>query len=302
MSHTDMHGRAVATIGQTFDVLAFGRFAASRTEIVSDPTPRPTCDELESLIEAEWTRRRAEAERRGLMLFNGDLYRYLRHDVRSASTGDNKDARTVGMDDALTLTVGPGCYRDFVGTNLYNHHRMTEFGWESFANPVGTTATLTTADGWIVYGRRSDKVAYHASHVHTFGGSLEVADRGDDGHIDAFGSVRRELEEELGLAADEVSDLHAVGIVRDTEIVQPELLFEGSVALSFDELVNRWRKAESMAEHVELVRLADDADAIVPFIRTCGPIAPVAVAALLLFGRSRFGRPWFDAALRERLD
>src|SRR5204862_6660500 len=122
-------------------------------------------------------------------------------------------------------------------------------------------------------------------YVHTFGGSLEAEDQKADGRIDAFDSVMRELYEELGLTAADVEPLVCVGLVRDREIVQPEMLFETRVHLTFDELVHRWRGAEARDEHAELVDLPDDPDAIVPFMQHCGAIAPVAVAGRCVLGR-----------------
>lgn len=268
----------------SFDVMAYGRWGAERLCVDLDPSERATTPELEKAIEEEWERRVAEARRVGGLLFNGGMYRYVRHAVRGAE---------------FHLTVGPTCYRDFVGTNLYNHHRVSEIGWERFSNPVGTTATLTTSDGRIVYGRRSDKVAYHASHVHTFGGAIEACDRDGSGRVDVFGGVQRELHEELGLRPEEYEPLACVGLVRDREILQPEMLFESRVRMTFDELVERWRGAEAKNEHVELVWLANEAEAVEPFLRSCGLIAPVAIAAVLLHGRSRWGEAWY-ADLQSR--
>jgi len=273
---------------ELFDVLAFGCFPSERTQILETSRPRPTSDIIESAIETAWSRQVDEARCNGRLLFNGDLLRYVGHRV---------DARDDGP--KLLLEVGPTCYRDFVGTNLFNHHRLAEFGWDRFANPIGTTATLLTRDGRIVYGRRSDRVAYHAGHVHTFGGALGPGDRGVDGRIDAFGSVARELEEEVGLQPSDFEPLICVGIVRDCEIRQPEMLFETRAHLDSAELVRRWENATARDEHSDLVWLENDPAAIVPFVRSCGLIAPVAVAGLMLHARQVWGEDWYLATVRQ---
>lgn len=273
----------IATLPFIVDV--FGRFPPERLEVCFDPSPRPTTPELESLIASEWNRQTELARHSDRMLFNGSLFRYLSHSVE----GEGDDAR-------FTLTVGPTCYRDFVGTNLFNKHLLWRFGWNRFANPIGTTATIVTGDGRICLGRRSVRVAYHAGHVHTFGGGLEARDRAADGTIDAIGSVARELKEELNLDARELCGLACVGLIRDREIHQPELLFETAVDLSESDLRRRWQTAEAAEEHDDLVALPDEPDALVPFVRTCGRIAPVAIGALALHGRARWGESWFRAA------
>lgn len=275
----------MSAVSLPYSVLMQGRFPPQRVCIVLDPRERPTTAQLDALIEAEWLPRLADAHRDGRLLFNGELLRYVGHRV---------------LDGRLfELTVGPTCYRDFVGTNLYNNRRVDEFGWAAFSNPVGTTATLLTADGRICYGRRSMQVAFHAGHVHTFGGALEPGDRDANGAIDVFDSVRRELLEEVGLCPDELESLTCVGLIRDTEILQPELLFEARVPLTTADLIERWTTAEARDEHHELIDLPNEPDAVVPFIRSCGEIAPVAIGALMLHGLHQWGQAWYDRAVHE---
>lgn len=283
-----MTPETVATLPFLID--AFGRFRASEVDVTLVPTPRPSTPALDALIAEEWERRTARARVSDPILFNGALLRYVDHAVTPEAPG--RPAR-------FGLTVGPTCYRDFVGTNLYNHHRLAEFGWHRFANPIGTTATLLTADGLICYGRRSDRVAYHARHVHTFGGGLEASDVGPDGRVDPFLSLSRELSEELDLRAEDLGELVCVGLIRDREIHQPELLLEATVRLTAEQIRDRWRRAEAREEHDEIVALADRPDAVVPFIRGCAPIAPVAVGALMLHGRRRWGEGWFARSAEE---
>ena len=264
-----------------FVVQACGRFPAGRVEIAYEASARPTTAELDAAIATEWERQVALAKGTNRLLFNGELLRYVRHEVRAASGGE-----------IFSLTVGPTNYRDFVGTNLYNKHRIAEFGWERFANPIGTTGTIISADNRICYGRRWSRGAYRANHVHTVGGALEEADRAADGTIDAFAAVARELEEELGLRREELRDFVCVGMIRDKEIHQPEMLFEARVDLTVDELRARWQTAEAEDEHDEIVSLANEPEAIAPFIESCGPIAPVAVGALFIHGRLSWGADW----------
>jgi len=271
-----------------FDILVCGRFPCGSLTVLWTDAPRESTAEIDALIADEWERQTAAARRDDRVLFNGDLLRYVRHAVRPDASGV-----------VFELTVGPSCYRDFVGTNLYNRHRKDEWSWQRFSNPVGTTATVLTGDGRICYGLRSRRVAWHAGCVHTFGGALEGQDRAADGSIDAFAALARELHEELGLRTEELGDLVCVGLIRDREIHQPELLLETRVELTAAQLRERWESAEARDEHDDLVTLPDEPDAVVPFIQACGPIAPVATGALLLHGRQEWGENWFCRALRE---
>lgn len=275
-----------------FVIDAAGLFPPDQVNVAYDAAERPSTPELDAIIAAEWERQTALAKEHDRMLFNGPLLRYLSHRVAQAE--DGRPAR-------FEMKVGPTNYRDFVGTNLFHHDRLEEFGWERFSNPVGTTATLMTSDGLICYGRRSSKVSYHADHVHTFGGAFEEADRLPDGSIDPFASVAREITEELAIPPEELIDLVCVGLVRDKEIYQPELLFEASLPMTFEEVYERWGTAEGRDEHSSLVALSDTPDGIVPFILSCGLIAPVAIGALFLRGLHQWGEDWFATAAREFL-
>jgi hypothetical protein len=278
-------------LGLPFHILATGRFDRAHLRIRHVDEARATTPEIERLIDEEWTRQTALAKLNERLLFNGDMLRYMSHKVIVANDAES----------CLDLVVGPTCYRDFVGTNLYHGDRVLELGWHRFANPIGTTATLRTADGRIAYGLRSQRVSFHAGHVHTFGGGLEASDRHADGSIDAFASVSRELKEELNLDEHELHDLVCVGLIRDTEIHQPEMLFEARVDLPIDDLRRRWASAESMDEHIAIVELDDQPSAVAPFIRSCELIAPVAFGALAIHGKLAWGDEWFRAFEAEFL-
>jgi 8-oxo-dGTP pyrophosphatase MutT (NUDIX family) len=263
-----------------FEIDAFGWFPPGHVRARVTQTPRATTPELEALIAETWERVQAQCRASGAILYNGRLWRWIDHAVE---------------DGRLWLTVGPTCYRDFVGTNLHNRHRIREFGRAMFSNPIGTTATIISADGWLLYGRRSHRVAYHAGHLHTFGGALEAADQAKDGSIDPFAAVRRELAEELGLAAHEITGLGSVGLIHDHEIWQPELLFEATVTLERDALLDRLVH-DAEQEHTGIEAVRDEPDALVPFMRQAAPVAPVAVGAICLHGRHRWGKAWYDQA------
>lgn len=267
-----------------FDHIIEGRFEPARIETVWTDAPRPTAPEIETTIEREWTRRKADADLRGAVMFNGELARYVSHEIRGG---------------ALTLTLGPTCYRDFTGTNLYHADFADKYSWDHLANPVGTTATIITADGFLALGRRSDRVAFHAGYLHTVGGALEAADRRPDGTVDVAGSVLRELDEELGLREADIRSLVCVGMIRDHEIRQPELLFEAEIALTRDELLARAATADGRDEHASIEFCPITADAILPFLCNATPAAPIAVGALVLFGQSRWDEDWAARVVAE---
>ncbi len=265
----------------TFVVDACGVFAPGQVRVVWRDEPRAAHAQLDELVARAWAEAVREAKRSGAVLFNGQLARYLRHRVEAGT---------------LHIEVGPTDYAQFMGTNYLNHARAAEFGWELFSNPIGTTATLITADGWLLYGRRSERVACHAGYIHTFGGGLEADERDANGEFDAFGSVLRELGEELGLVQSEISLMVCVGLIRDAAIRQPELIFDAHVNLTRAEVEARLVH-DHEREHDAVAACRNEPDAIVPFITTADLIAPVAVGALCQHGRRCFGEEWYEDAV-----
>ncbi len=267
-----------------FEILAEGHFTREQLCIRWHEVVRETLPEIEEHIAEQWELRTAEAKRREQLLFNGAMARYLRHRVADA---------------VLEIDAGPTDYRDFVGTNLFGSGFVEEWGWERFANPIGTTGTILSREGRIVLGRRSMRVAFHGGYLHTIGGALEASEVGPGGTIDGFASVRRELREELGLQEADIEAMECVGLIRDFDIWQPELLMEVRVRLSAEELAARAVGADAEREHVGLESCADEPGRIVDFIHAAAPIAPVAVGALMLHGKLKWGEEWYEGAKRD---
>lgn len=276
--------------GATFDVDVFGWFPSEALEVVFDDTPRETHSTIDDVIESTWKEKLRLAEAGKRTLYNGLQGRLIKSEVLVKK---DDAAQHTSRVNGLRLVLGTTCYRDFVGTNLYNAHLAETYGLSCLANPLGTSAVIITADGYLLYGRRSDRVGFHAGYLHTFGGSLEAADQTADGSFDVFSAIRRELREELHLADGEITELVCTGLVRDHQIMQPELLFDASVSVTRDELLARFN-AETDPEHDAIEVCYDEPNSIISFIERAGKIAPVAVASIMLHGRFHWGRDWYD--------
>jgi 8-oxo-dGTP pyrophosphatase MutT (NUDIX family) len=267
-----------------FIIDEYGEFMPSKIRVVWYDEPRRPHAQLDALVARIWNEQYQECKQRGISLFNGQLARYLRHRVE---------------DDTLIVDVGPTDYANFMATNYLNYHRIDEFGRDMFGNPLGTSATLITSDGWLIYGRRNQRVACHAGYVHTFGGGIELEELNDEGTFDVFSCVIRELNEELGLSREDIEQMLCLGIIRDSQTLQPELIFDAHIRLSRDEVVGRINPEDSDEEHEAIVACLDKSAAIVPFIQSTELMAPVAVGAVLLHGRRSFGNEWYEMALLE---
>jgi len=266
--------------GETSDgeLLFSGRFgrAAVATRIVA--ATRPSTPELEREIEQRWQAAVAAAARDGRDLWDGALLRFVA-----------AEARRDGATTQVRLDVAPGRYREFAATNLAPDLRPADrggrFPWHSFGNAIGTSALVVTGDGAVVVGRRSDRVFGLPGHVHAFGGMLEPADWADDAtHVDVFASMERELAEEVGVAPGEWSDLVLLGLLREPQLDQPELLFAATTALDRAELRRRSEHAPSRAEHAALIELPRAAAARADALSALARVSAVTRVASRLLG------------------
>lgn len=264
--------------------LAFGPFDPAQLEVCWADTPRPTTERIEAVIEQTWQEQLARARESGAVLYNGRMARYLSHEQRAGR---------------LVILAGPTTYREFVGTNLFQGHRRGQWGWERFANPIGTSAVVVTSDGWLLLGRRGPRVVFHAGFLHTFGGTLEEADLAGGAAIDPFAAVARELQEELGITQGELKRLVCTGFLHDSQIWQPELLFDAVLTVPRQALEARFAGRGERAEHAGVEGCPDQPAGLLEWLDAARPVTDVAVGGVLLHGRRVWGAEWFARQLER---
>ena len=241
--------------------------------------PRPSTPALDELIARAWEEQSRLAQERGWALYDGRLVRLI-----AAQSGPQR----------LSLELGPVRFREFVGSNLFNTEAALMEHPACLANALGISAVVSCADHALAFGRRGPNVAFHAGCLHTFGGLVEESDRAPDGNIDFFATMLRELREEAAVQEREVRDIVLIGMVRDREILQPELVFDISTELTSKELLARFQPGAAEQEHTGLEFVFDEPEAIIPFLRRAAPVAPIAEAALLLHGGRVWGNEWYE--------
>lgn len=248
-----------------------GLFAPGDVRIDDRPQAAPADPRIEPL-KAAWPEHVERVTRAGGVLFNGPMVRYLGHDLRQGK---------------LIIRAEPTDYATFFCTNHLNAHLGDVIGWEHFANPIGISANVLTRDGWILYGRRSPRVAIHPDAVHAFGGTLEPTDRDAGGGLDLFASMARELREELGLSPDEGVNLLCLGMLRDPNLRQPEFVFDAAVDVARADL--EARLAADDPEHEAIVAVRDQPDSLQHFLQHTSAAVPILVGAACLHARRVFG-------------
>jgi len=205
-----------------------GVFSSSQIETTLSDAPRPLPFEITPMIESAWTQALA---RLGPRLYDGPMMRLNSWKIESGR---------------LLLTLGRTSYKPFMGTNLTHPELADRYGSDVLANPLGLSAALESADGFLLFGRRNSNVACYPNRVHPFAGTLDQPN--------VFGGIQRELEEELGLSLPDIADLRIIGLAEDRSIRQPELIFRAKSNRTRQEI----ERLLDAAEHTEVVAIRFD--------------------------------------------
>ena len=192
--------------------------------------------------------------------------------------------------ETLRLAFSRSSYKIFYGTNLQHPEFATRFGRDVMGAPTGASVALETADGFLMFGRRNQSVAYYPGRLHPFAGSVEPLP--GDRPPDVFADARRELREEAGLAGPAVADLALIGIAEDATLLHPELIFRARPPFTADEV----RAKVDPHEHGGSVAVPANQQGIEAALKAPA-FTPVARAAMLLWGRGTFGADWFDTTV-----
>ncbi len=261
-----------------FTIAILKPFTSSQILCQWQDTPQAYSPAAVEHITKTWEDAKCRAQDNQRQLFNGEL-------IRLVSMKDRHDA--------LTLTLSPTCYRDFVGTNLSRVYHELSVENKIFADALGISVVPVTADGFIVFGLRNNSVMYHAGWIHTIGGMLEEKDR-ESQNVDVVGCGLRELNEELLVKHKECQPLCVIGLACDTSMRQPELMLATQLSITKQDIEKRFDCGALEQEHVKLVFVPDTPDEIIPFICRSPQLTPIAQAALLMHGYHHWGQEWYE--------
>jgi hypothetical protein len=239
-------------------ILAAGEWSRGQVSVDWILSRRKIVPEVENAIERAWAK---ESARLGDRLFDGPMCRLEEWSASSAR---------------LALRLSRTSYKPFLGTNLHNAFLADRFGSDVLANPVGLSCVLESADGWLLLGRRNDSVAYYPNRVHPFAGALEPPI--EPANWDPFGEMLRELDEELALPAGDLRRFHCIGMVQDSALRQPELVFHAISKRNRAQI----EPALDPAEHRAIYSIQAAAEEVNHAISN-PVLTPVAIGALTLW-------------------
>lgn len=191
---------------------------------------------------------------------------------------------------ALVVATTTTDYADFLLSNVEHPEWRHERGDAAMADPIGVSALLRTADGEVIYGRRSGR-------THDSPGAFHVLPSGHPHPPETITeAIENELVGEVGIALTDVIDASVTGVVRAAGTGKPEITMRLTTRLSTDELSGRRADAVERWEFAEVVALRWERETVTRWLRdhsrTC--VAP-GLAAVALAGRIDFGDAWFEA-------
>src|SRR5215212_4346367 len=211
----------LAALGQLVRFRAMGDWGVDQVKCArAESTFNPPMS-VRAEIESVWE---MMGRRPGVHLFDGEMCRL--------------ESFEAGVDE-LKLVWSKTSYKDFAGTNMHNPQFAAEHGAAAMANPIGMSAALVSADGFLLMGKRNERVAYYPGRIHPFAGAMEPEDRGD-----VFWAVERELAEEMAVEMGQIVGMRCVGIAEDRGLAQPELIFYVEVTKTAGELREKLDRGE----------------------------------------------------------
>ncbi|GLV58240.1 hypothetical protein KDH_50730 [Dictyobacter sp. S3.2.2.5] len=262
-----------------FEILARGRCRPQDLHISYQPDQFLRFpSELQEWMERFWQEKLRRAQQQNSLLFDSPLYRLISVQQDSEQT--------------LHLTLGQTSYREYVVT------RSQEFAAgrarAELGNPLSVCSVVETADGHILLDKRQG-VDLYVGRYHVIGGFFErdIDIDATTQQPDPFAAMRREIREETGIGADDISEQLCLGLVYDVVTPHPELCFLTRLHISLEEV--RQRKPED-SEIKTLHTCPGDAASLAQFIlQHHGNISATGEPNLLLYGQMCYGDDWLNA-------
>ena len=265
-----------------FEILAHGLFRPEQLAITYDPTLRiSVTPETQAWMDEVWQQKLARARETGTLLFDAPLFRFVSADVEP--------------EGRMRLVVGDTSYKEYVTT------RMPEFAQgrrrDELGNALSVCSVVETSDNYILLDRRQG-VDVYVGRYHVIGGFFERnLDMTSGAQPDPFAAMRREIREETGIQADDISESYCLGVVYDVNLPHGELCFLHRLHIPLSVVQTREPEDE---EITQLVPLQVTAESLRGFIlEHRGNISATGEPNLLMYGGWKFGRAWFDEVLEQ---
>ncbi len=261
-----------------FEILAQGLYSPEHLVMHYDPAQHmAVTPETQQWMDTLWQEKLAYAREHRIRLYDSPLFRYVSAEARE--------------DGTLYIVVGDTSYKEYVTTRVpafASGRARHELG-----NALSVCSVVETSDDSILLDQRRG-VDVYAGRYHVIGGFFERnLDMGE--RPDPFAAMRREIREETGVQAGDISAQYCLGVVYDLATPHGEMCFLTRLHITMDEVRSREPEDDEIAQ---LLSLHVTATSLREFIlRHHGNISATGEPNLLLYGAWKFGAAWYQDIL-----
>jgi len=210
-----------------YSILYSGLFTEKDLQCTVIPGKRIYSAATKKKINHFWQKRANQS------LFNGIVYSLVKSDCQS---------------EKILYWLQKTDYKSFYGTNLQQQ-------FSESANILAVCSVIETNDGFILLGKRSEKLAESSAKWHVIGGSIDSATASEE---TAFAAMQKEMKEEAGIYNKDIKRILCVGLGINNVIQKPEFLFYTKLKISKQELKRKLLFAQDKSEHTKLTFLAKE--------------------------------------------
>ena len=299
-----------------FATLAHGLFRPDQLVVHYDPTLCIHPDQQErAWMDNLWQEKLRQAQQQQRRLFDAPLFRLVDAIVRPALSANLRTHWVVAPHDplqpispipasppntALHITLGDTSYKEYVTTRTLEfsrNHARSELG-----NALGVCSVVETSDNYILLDKR-EGVDVYVGRYHVIGGfferDLDISNPSTtnpgSSHPDPFAAITREIREETGIRAGDISEQYCLGAVYDLTTPHGELLFLTRLHIPLAAVQQRTPEDNEIKR---LHPLKVTSASLQTFIQQHhGNISATGEPNLLFYGAWKFGLPWLSAIL-----
>lgn len=231
-----------------------------------------------------------EIEARKKKFFDGQLVRLHPHDFG------------VSGGSSLFLRLGETTYFTYAGTR--RKEDLQKYGYDRLGLPLAVCSVLTapSEDGTekLLFTVRGTANETYPGWYHCVGGTVQTV---HNGIPNPSAALRREVQEELGLRAEEFQVEGVSGLVMNNFDLHPELVYITKVEKPIEE----WHNQRETDKEVDAEFFTDTPDNLANFILgqsfdevpDARPIVPSGLAGYLLHGRLKYGQEWYNEVYKK---
>lgn len=206
------------------EILTKGNWNASEVDVHVEGTFIPS-ERVQAHVDEMWSKMLEKFP----AIFNGPLLRLCSWTV----------------DSALHMEMEKTDFAAYLATREPSFE--TEFPGELRADPQGMNIVAITSDSKVIITRRSIHSEQNPGTLNFIGGYVDLPTDGSK-NINLSDQAKRELEEELYILPEQVSQITVRGLGYDPNHCHPELFIVAQVSVHSDDILANWKRAKDAKE------------------------------------------------------